>query len=160
MNKEIVMPCGCAVVWVTSDHPTYHYKRQKIEYCDLHGAATDMVAALKNWFVCADEHDVLCRCGRDRATAAITKTQANNIKKMEGLKKAAENRKRFKKGDIVTHVNGGKGEVRNIESKWGSNEVPNIIAVVRVLDTSFHDIRRIPVKELSLAIKETPVGAR
>ena len=35
----------------------------------------DLLAALKNWFVCADEHDILCRCGRDGALQVIAKAE-------------------------------------------------------------------------------------
>jgi hypothetical protein len=55
----------------------------------------------------------------------------------------------FKAGDKVYHVRGGRGEVRSFENDWSTNP-PTVIAVVRVLDTSFHDIRRIPVEDLRL----------
>ncbi len=38
----------------------------------------DMLEALKNWFECADEHDIPCRCGRDKALAAIAKAEGRN----------------------------------------------------------------------------------
>jgi len=58
----------------------------------------------------------------------------------------------MKKGDIVEHVRGGYGEVRAVEKD---------IAVVRVLKTCFHDIRRIPVSELEVVsdeVREALVG--
>jgi len=30
-----------------------------------------LVDGLQNWFECADEHDVMCMCGRDGARAAL-----------------------------------------------------------------------------------------
>ena len=51
----------------------------------------------------------------------------------------------MKKGDVVKHVRGGYGEVRAVEKD---------IAVVRVLKTSFHDIRRIPTDDLEVVSEE------
>jgi len=53
----------------------------------------------------------------------------------------------MKKGDVVSHVSGGYGEVRAVEPTVG-------IAVVRVLKTSFHDIRRIPIADLNVVSDE------
>lgn len=55
----------------------------------------------------------------------------------------------FKRGDIVTHVLGGRGEIRTLENDWSVEDPPRIVAVVRVLDTIFHSIRKIPVSELT-----------
>lgn len=41
-------------------------------------AAPDLLAALQNWFECADGHEVLCRCGRDSATEAIAKAKGQS----------------------------------------------------------------------------------
>ena len=38
-------------------------------------ATPDMLEALKNWFECADEHDLNCRCGRNKAKFAIQKAE-------------------------------------------------------------------------------------
>jgi len=35
----------------------------------------DLLEALKNWFVCADEHETTCMCGREKAKAAIAKAE-------------------------------------------------------------------------------------
>ena len=53
----------------------------------------------------------------------------------------------FKKRDIVYHTDGGRGEVRDLQNDW-STDPPTVVAIVRVMDTIFHDIRRIPVLEL------------
>jgi len=45
--------------------------------------ATDMLEALKNWFVCADEHEVACTCGRDKARAAIAKVEGSRNGQMQ-----------------------------------------------------------------------------
>jgi len=41
-----------------------------VRACNVH---EELLEALQNWFECADEHDIPCRCGRDRARAAIAK---------------------------------------------------------------------------------------
>jgi len=53
----------------------------------------------------------------------------------------------FKNGDRVYHVNGGTGEIRTLENDWSTNP-PTITAVVRVADTCFDDVRKIPVEDL------------
>ncbi len=44
---------------------------QSYERALLIASAPKLLEALENWFVCADEHDTPCRCGRDKACAAI-----------------------------------------------------------------------------------------
>lgn len=53
----------------------------------------------------------------------------------------------FKTGDIVTHVNGGRGEIRDLQNDW-STSPPTVVALVQVLDTMFDDKRKIPVQDL------------
>jgi len=55
----------------------------------------------------------------------------------------------FKKGDIVYHINGGRGEVRDLQNDWSTNP-PTVVATVRVMGMMFHDIRRIPVEDLRI----------
>ena len=48
---------------------------------------------------------------------------------------------KFKKGDRVWHIRGGTGEIKAIKKDT---------AVVKVLNTVFHDIRHIPIAGLQL----------
>ncbi len=53
----------------------------------------------------------------------------------------------FKNGDIVTHILGGTGEIRTLENDWNTNP-PTVVAIIKVLNTVFHSIRKIPTSEL------------
>lgn len=46
----------------------------KAQYPEI-AAASDLLTASKNWFECADEHNVECHCGRDGMLAAIAKAE-------------------------------------------------------------------------------------
>ncbi len=56
-------------------------------------------------------------------------------------------KQRFKKGIVVTHVNGGRGEILDLQNDW-STSPPKVVAIVRVLDTVFHDIRTVSILDL------------
>lgn len=54
---------------------------------------------------------------------------------------------RFKKGNGVRHVNGGRGVILDIKSDRGVSP-SKVVAVVEVLDTVFYDVRRVRVSDL------------
>jgi len=55
----------------------------------------------------------------------------------------------FKNGDIVKHIRGGSGKIKHQENDW-STVPPTVMAIVEVMDTAFHNIRRIPIEDLRL----------
>ena len=58
--------------------------------------------------------------------------------------------KGFKRGDHVYHIGGGTGEIRTFENDWNVENPPVVVAMVRVKDTMFYDIRRCSIEDLRL----------
>ncbi len=54
---------------------------------------------------------------------------------------------KFKKGDIVYHVRGGRGEVLDTQNDCSTNP-PTKLVTVRVMDTCFDDIRKLNESQL------------
>ena len=54
---------------------------------------------------------------------------------------------KFLKGDIVTHIKGGRAEVLDTQNDWSATP-PAHLVTVRIIDTSFYDIRKIREEDL------------
>lgn len=58
--------------------PSDERLKTHIANATLMATAPVLLAALELWFECADEHEIVCRCGRDAAQAAIAKAKGES----------------------------------------------------------------------------------
>ena len=65
-------------------------------------------------------------------------------------------RKIFPNGTEVTHILGGRGEIKTLENDWDTDDPPTVVALIHPLNTTFPNIRRIPVTELQRVIGPIP----
>ena len=57
----------------------------------------------------------------------------------------------FPNGTVVTHILGGRGKIKTLENDWDvDGDTPTVMALIHPLNTTFPNIRRIPVTELIL----------